>query len=115
MESGRRKTRAALERAASAQTGLADVVCGFGNATVNSVADRAPLPITSGLPRCERFARAQPLSRQSAALRSYDVLSLSVHNDRGASSDWRVVETRGAPRISSDALAGPVPVKTSRC
>src|SRR4051812_27855068 len=111
MEAGRHETRAWLVRAAPAKAGLADVVCRFGNATGKSVVHRPCLPTTPGLPRCQQPAHAQSLPRQTSALSPRDVLSLSVHIRRRASSDRCVVETGGASRISPNTLAGPVPVK----
>src|SRR3954447_14465625 len=112
METGRPETRAGLVRTAPAQVGLADVVCCFGNATGKSVVCRARLSITAGFSRREYPPRVQSFPRQTAALCPRHVLSLSVHKRRRAPSYRGMVETRGASRIPSNSLAGPVLVRT---
>src|SRR5437762_13968545 len=93
METWRRETRAGLVRAAPAETGLADVVCRFGNAARKSVVRRTDLPIASRLAWNKRLARKQPIPAQTAALHSSDVLSLSIYNRGRASPDRHMVET----------------------
>ena|SRR6266480_2103892 len=106
METRRRKTRTGLVRAAPAKARLADVVCRFGNTAGKSVDWRPGRQTPAGLPRRGPIVRTQPVSREATQVCSRDVLSLPLYDAERTTTNWRVVETPGAKRISANDLAG---------
>src|SRR5437667_1808488 len=114
METGRRDAGAGLVRAASAAARLANVVC------------RARLIPTESLVRpngdffvawqtgSRGFVSAESVSAKSAAVRSRNLLSLSVHIGAGTSTNWSVVETSGAGRILAGRFTRRRPLSSLR-
>src|SRR5207244_5977901 len=105
MEAGRRNARAGLVRAASASARLANVVCRARVVSTESVVcSNSHLPVARQT-GSRSAVRTKSVSANSAALRSRDPLSLSFHDCRGTSRNWRVVETSGTRRILAKRLA----------
>src|SRR5207244_10861483 len=110
MEAGRRESRARLVRTASTAAGLANVVrrsrLVSAESVVYSDGDFAVARQSGG----RGALRTKSFSARPAAIRSRDTLPLSIHHCSRASTDRRLVETRGNRRILAKRFSRRRPV-----
>src|SRR5438105_3810138 len=112
METGRRNARPRLVRAAPTAARLADVVCRARIVPAKPVVHSDGDLFTRRQIGCHPALRTQPLSGASAALRSRNCLSLSFHDKKRTSANWRVVETPGTGRVFTDCFARAISLRS---
>src|SRR5438045_2891996 len=112
METGRRDARPRLVRAAPTAARLADVVCRARIVPAKPVVHSDGDLFTGRQIGCHPTLRTQPLSGASAALRARNCLSLSFHDKKRTSANWRVVETPGTGRVFTDCFARAISLRS---
>src|ERR1700693_3841847 len=105
METRRCDAGAGLVSAASTAIGLADVVRCSRIVSSKSVVCADGDRVIAWETASRRAFRAKSVFASAAPIRPRDILSVLVHDDRGTSTNRRVVETAGAWRISAKRLA----------